>query len=340
MNAFRVSKHPSPNPVPHKTFVILAAFALAAFVACSDDASTASSSGAATACTLPKVQGPAAACCKGYGADACGAGLFCDAFDGRTASTCYVNRGRITGETCNADAQCTTNKCSSEGFCAAAPLATCKAEWGCNDFVQSKHYVCAEGTCQPASASTGCVDSSDCGDALVCQSGKCMTGTTLVGASCTQSAECASAHCFQGKCDCSKQNDAGCPSGKMCSGGGSSLWGNTCDQALTPGGGACKRNETCASRICANYICEGISGGTCVESAGCAATPTQDQCIAGICKSTLYYAGGVCSTSAQCVTGQCYKGACQCSKTDNSGCPSGKTCSGSTHAIWGTTCSL
>ena len=42
--------------------------------------------------TTPAAQGLSQPCCLSWGADACGAGLFCGAFDGRTVTTCYPER--------------------------------------------------------------------------------------------------------------------------------------------------------------------------------------------------------------------------------------------------------
>lgn len=50
-------------------------------------------------------------CDPALGVDACGAGLFCAAFDERTVPTCYPVRSREVGETCKEDDQCVTRKC-------------------------------------------------------------------------------------------------------------------------------------------------------------------------------------------------------------------------------------
>ncbi len=63
-------------------------------------------------CALPRAQAPSQACCLEYGVDACGAGLFCGAFDGRTVPTCYVERSRADGASCTQDIQCVSNSCN------------------------------------------------------------------------------------------------------------------------------------------------------------------------------------------------------------------------------------
>lgn len=80
---------------------------------------------------IPPVQGPSEACDPTYGIDACGAGLFCAAFDGRKLSTCYFNKSRTKGQTCALSEHCTTNTCAS-GVCAGAPFgAPCQTDFDC-----------------------------------------------------------------------------------------------------------------------------------------------------------------------------------------------------------------
>jgi hypothetical protein len=63
----------------------------------------------------PASQGASQPCCKDWGPDACGAALFCAAFDGRTQTTCYPDHSRLDGESCSADTQCLHNVC--DGTC-------------------------------------------------------------------------------------------------------------------------------------------------------------------------------------------------------------------------------
>ena len=51
----------------------------------------------------PPSQGLSQPCCLSHGADACGAGLFCAAFDGRKIPTCYTENSRADRATCFQD---------------------------------------------------------------------------------------------------------------------------------------------------------------------------------------------------------------------------------------------
>ena len=79
----------------------------------------------------PASQGPSQPCCAEWGADACGANLFCAAFDGRTQTTCYPDHVRLGGQTCTADSQCASVACAASGVCRATPGASCDPSLGC-----------------------------------------------------------------------------------------------------------------------------------------------------------------------------------------------------------------
>jgi|GEM_PF-2762238 len=63
---------------------------------------------------IGKSQTVAQPCCEAFGIDACGASLFCAAFDGRTQPTCYIEGVRKALETCTEDRQCSTKHCASD----------------------------------------------------------------------------------------------------------------------------------------------------------------------------------------------------------------------------------
>src|SRR5262245_8286836 len=63
---------------------------------------------------LPVSQTASEPCCPDLGADACGANLFCEAFDGRTQPTCYITGSRKDGEECRADDHCASASCNLE----------------------------------------------------------------------------------------------------------------------------------------------------------------------------------------------------------------------------------
>ena len=75
-----------------------------------DDAGT---DAQACSATIPAAQGLSQPCCLSWGADACGAGLFCGAFDGRTKTTCYLEHSRANGETCTENVQCVNKVCDA-----------------------------------------------------------------------------------------------------------------------------------------------------------------------------------------------------------------------------------
>ena len=116
-------------------------------------------------CTnLPKSQTASGPCCLAYGIDACGAGLFCAAFDGRAQATCYVEHSRADEETCTADVQCMSSSCNATaGKCRSSPAAACTTTVGCAD-VNGEKYYC-DSTCKPAGyglCQDHCDSDSDC----------------------------------------------------------------------------------------------------------------------------------------------------------------------------------
>lgn len=83
-------------------------------------------------CSSPPVQALSEPCCYSYGADACGAGLFCAAFDSRTRPTCYAEYSRLSLETCTEDRQCASRSCNtSENQCRSAQYEICTTQVGC-----------------------------------------------------------------------------------------------------------------------------------------------------------------------------------------------------------------
>lgn len=65
----------------------------------------------AASCAHPPAQTVSMPCCLLHGRDACGALLFCAAFDGRTVPTCYPERSRLPEETCAEDVHCASGAC-------------------------------------------------------------------------------------------------------------------------------------------------------------------------------------------------------------------------------------
>lgn len=106
--------------------------------------------------SIPKTQGASEACCPAWGVDACGASLFCAAFDGRTQATCYPLRSRADRAECTADEQCASASCNAEaGGCRSTPFTACDEGFGCAPDPQGGQYACQGATCQPYDAGQG-----------------------------------------------------------------------------------------------------------------------------------------------------------------------------------------
>lgn len=184
--------------------------------------------GSTGGCDIAKVRSLAESCCMSYGIDACGAGLFCAAFDGRTVATCYPNNSRTAGQTCTQDTHCMSATCGSKQLCAALPTEACKPEWGCAP-LQGARSVCIETQCRLVSDGY-CATDGDCQGGAVCRADRCRDAATAkyAGEACTDSSECLAGNCFKNLCQCSKETHLGCPGGTQCSGGNHVVWGTQC----------------------------------------------------------------------------------------------------------------
>ena len=138
--------------------------------ASSDGGTTAVAEGGAACKSLHAAsQASSQPCCLDWGADACGAGLFCAAFDGRTQPTCYPDHSRLGAAECSADTQCLSNACDETHVCKGVPGGKCDPAIGCGTALDSetRFYCVAEsgGTraCRPCSAGSR---EPACGDPL------------------------------------------------------------------------------------------------------------------------------------------------------------------------------
>jgi hypothetical protein len=119
-------------------------------------------------CDGQKSRGPSEPCCFAFGVDACGANLFCAAFDGRTQTTCYPNGSRKGTEQCTADGQCASSACR-EGQCLSMLGEACDPLVGCSQVQASSSAPTACTTsatdttlqCRPVSVTT-------CDEGLIC----------------------------------------------------------------------------------------------------------------------------------------------------------------------------
>jgi hypothetical protein len=150
----------------------------------------AAASGASCKESFAASQSLSAPCCVERGPDACGAGLFCATFDGRTQATCFPEHARLGGETCTADLQCLGNACHASGVCKGAPGGRCSAAIGCGTALGSDQpFACDEAASGGAicracvSTSTDPACASVIPDASSPQPGKCPP-------SCTSDADC------------------------------------------------------------------------------------------------------------------------------------------------------
>ncbi len=263
---------------------------LALLVCCLSFFAGCASSGGADSCAgIGKSAAPSAACCLSYGADACGANLFCAAFDGRTQATCYGERTRLDNTECSADIQCLSGSCATDvKKCRMTLGAACDATLGCGFSPTNVQAVCAlvggKMMCAVPNAATGgnvCAADADCGASKCnlalhnclksdgsscaadtdcasghCTNSKCAKGT---GATCTQSSECASNECSNGKCFCVIGGDclthgAACTSSWSCASGHCADPGNGM-QCLGVTGDPCVAGSMCASAVCNGSVC-------------------------------------------------------------------------------------
>ena len=138
-------------------------------------------------CVEAVSQGISQACCIGHGIDACGAGLFCAAFDGRTQATCYPERSRPDLESCSEDRHCASGSCNSdEGLCRSTPWTSCNPAVGCVADPAGSRHACVEetGTCQlvgDGSYGSACETDADCRPRLTCDGGLCTMTTPVCG---------------------------------------------------------------------------------------------------------------------------------------------------------------
>jgi hypothetical protein len=124
-------------------------------------------------------------CCEEWGVDACGAGLFCAAFDGRKQATCYAENSRRDGEACGADLHCASRSCNVEkAACRSSNYARCDVTIGCAPSLAGDTFWCDDVYNNPP----------QCSGLLSCNS------------SCTKNEQCLSQACgtVRGACLCLK----------------------------------------------------------------------------------------------------------------------------------------
>jgi hypothetical protein len=154
-------------------------------------------------CVEPKSQTLSEPCCLAFGADACGGGLFCAAFDGRTQPTCYPERSRADMSTCAEDRHCVSGQCNTTaGACSSIYGGPCSVAIGCAASPQGKRSACDARETPPncrlvgdGSAGSVCELPSDCLSGH-CTGSHCNPG---LGDECESAAECVEGTCME--CD-------------------------------------------------------------------------------------------------------------------------------------------
>src|SRR5262249_30978752 len=148
-------------------------------------------------------------CCPALGADACGAGLFCAAFDGRDVATCYVEHTRLDMAECSTDVQCLSASCNLDvRHCRSLPGQTCTTAIGCATAPNGERYACdTQGyygdekpfTCRLVDPTIGgvCGTDDDC-RLHHCVDSRCTSG--IDGDPCAKPADCDGGHCVGGTC--------------------------------------------------------------------------------------------------------------------------------------------
>jgi hypothetical protein len=195
-------------------------------------------------------RGASQPCCPSLGQDACGASLFCAAFDGRTEATCYAERSRADLTACSADIQCVSGAChTSLALCRSSLGLTCTLDVGCAPL--------------PNAAKTVCDPHADVrGPALTCKE---VLGTD--GSACELATDCDSGHCRDHTC-ASGANGAPCGAPADCD-SGQCVSGGCSDGSM---GGPCGSNADCASTAphCVDGACHlGGFGDPCHANTDC-----------------------------------------------------------------------
>lgn len=133
-------------------------------------------------------------CCLARGIDACGANLFCAAFDGRKQPTCYLERSRADMTECSEDRQCMSGSCNVESSkCRSMPGGVCSEAVGCAT-VAAKKSVCVAAKCTTTDGKTGsaCASDGDCTDGTCSDAHRCVG---KAGAPCGSPGDCGEGLC-------------------------------------------------------------------------------------------------------------------------------------------------
>lgn len=280
--------------------------------------------------------------------DGCQTGLVC-AVVPNTAGTaleaaCIPGAGRVsTGVPCSSDDQCASRVCINNTC--AAPCTTgnqCAASQTCVSSTVSRgglsgtFDLCETPPEQQCTSSGSCADGVRvCGDLrnnngqieAFCRFPSTDPAAKQLGDACTTNSECREGVCLatSGECSvaCAQDADCSAAAGQICA----DLVGSSTFGLCTTG---CTDDASCgAGRVCTirsdsrqnqlDQIC--LTADTSKAALGAACSSAND-CISGVCLSTLLYDGSTsCTSDAQCTGGR----VCRC-PVDNPGCTTGKQC--------------
>ena len=187
-----------------------------------DEADAGTTDAASCTAAFPVSQPVSAPCCTEWGIDACGAGLFCAALDGRTQATCYPERSRRHREGCLEDSQCSSEHCDPvTKTCSLPPGASCNQGDPCDRDDKGVPHECIESRCTATPCDpieqTGCAESETC-DLVDDTTGCRKVGPSKLGESCAGIADppCARGLTCRGTCSYICRTDADCSSGIQC----------------------------------------------------------------------------------------------------------------------------
>ncbi len=247
--------------------------------------------------SIPASRGVSQSCCPEWGPDACGAQLFCAAFDGRTQPSCYPERSRQDMTACTADVQCMSGGCNEEkGLCESIPTGACTVEIGCARGPGGETLACdpADQRCKLTSRFEGglCLEDKGC-DSGICFDGTCRSGAR--GSSCAEANDCSSKLCVNGLC-----RDGG--DGSPCSGDQHCVGGKCVGGSCSSGreGSKCQSRNDCHrdNPFCVRGKCsDGWYGAECVTASDC--HPNYPHCLSGRCDDGIDV-GAPCTSSSQC----------------------------------------
>ncbi len=237
---------------------------------------------------------------------------------------------RWEGASCVVGAAC-------QGLCQPAVRGALANGAACRAATDCASLSCADpgdGVARCLDACVGDAGSCPIGEVCTAAPGGCgacfpaglVSGARGLGEPCTADAECGSALCATTAAEpsCTRAcsgDDAACGPGFHCV-------GERCARGdRSPVGGACTRNEDCASTgFCATRGATSWCAALCTADTDC---PAGFACVdagARLCAPAASFYGEACATNADCAVGGCFEGRCTESCLGGVACPAGLLC--------------